>query len=262
MAFSIAMRGKRLKKFYCIHCEERLKREKITRTVTSQDEDYGEHLPRGAHPGKRSGASLSFHYTYVPKQKIKVSDTRFACPVCHKRVAFDEQMIRARIQKNLKKRRLSPTELVSHREEAARKQRNAAEAKGLFFSLGVLAICGVIYYFCAFNPIPLVIIGIWMLVKNIFRSVMHRNDPISESRDDEMHRLHARAYGNREELQSASLCHCFCCVKSFSPAEIGEWAEDGKTAVCPYCHGTTVIPENETDPIDDSRLARINQYWY
>lgn len=259
MPYSIALRGKRFKKFYCACCGERLAREKIRRTVTPQDEDYGEHCFRGHSTGK---GQISFSYHHTPQQNIKVSDTRYACPACHKRIPFKEQMIRAGIQKKLKKRRLTPTEILSYHEEFARKYRNRSKAKGLLFDLAVLAICGVLYVAISIPLILLALITAWLLIPNTVRLIRHRNDPVTESRDDKFHRLHAKAYGNEAELQTAALCHCFHCVKSFSPAEIFEWAEDGKTALCPCCRNMTVIPEDESDPIDGSRLADINKYWF
>ena len=265
MAFQTSIRGKRLHKFYCMHCGERLAREKIRRTVTPQDADYKEQLPSGHHgrPGGKS-FSLRFSRTVYLNQNVNISDTRFVCPACKKRVPFDEQLIRARVQKVLGKRILTRGELESHREAAAKRKRFLTELKSMLFTLFFLAlfvpVCKVLHWDSYI--ILLALIEMYIAIRGTVELIRLKNTPITETRDDEMHRLHARAYGNIEEVQAATVCHCFRCATSFSPDEIREWAEDGKTAACPNCRGTNIIPEDENDPIDGERLADIHYYWY
>lgn len=69
---------------------------------------------------------------------------------------------------------------------------------------------------------------------------------------------------HRTEIETSTLCGCFYCLKTFSPAEILEWIEEpfgDETAICPYCGIDSVLSLKY--PITDAIfLQEMNQYWF
>jgi NAD-dependent SIR2 family protein deacetylase len=62
---------------------------------------------------------------------------------------------------------------------------------------------------------------------------------------------------HRLELLASRSCGCFKCLKIFSPDEVKEWSDHGKTAVCPYCHTNTVIGDASKYPINNQFLMTL-----
>lgn len=56
---------------------------------------------------------------------------------------------------------------------------------------------------------------------------------------DAVRSAHGHCSDHRSEVMSSEACGCFYCEKTFTPAEIVDWVDDGKTALCPRC-GSTV----------------------
>lgn len=59
---------------------------------------------------------------------------------------------------------------------------------------------------------------------------------------------------HRIELLSSQSCGCYKCLKIFSPDHITEWADHGKTAICPYCQTNSIIGDASKYPINDDFL--------
>ena len=51
---------------------------------------------------------------------------------------------------------------------------------------------------------------------------------------------------NRSEIKEGVPCVCYFCLTRMDGSEIEEWADDGDTALCPYCTIDAIVP-NETD---------------
>ena len=51
---------------------------------------------------------------------------------------------------------------------------------------------------------------------------------------------------NRSEIKEGVPCGCYFCLRIVDGGEIDEWADDGDTALCPYCTIDAIVP-NETD---------------
>lgn len=73
-------------------------------------------------------------------------------------------------------------------------------------------------------------------------------------------RKHSR--DNREEVTRSHTCGCFHCRKRFNPAEITDWIEEEKTAVCPGCGVDSIIGDAAGFPITVSLLKAMNAYWF
>lgn len=76
----------------------------------------------------------------------------------------------------------------------------------------------------------------------------------SEWDEDRLEAAHKHSIFNREELQRSSLCGCFYCFATFSPAEVSEWIDEGQTAVCPKCPIDSVIGSASGFPITQDFL--------
>ena len=59
---------------------------------------------------------------------------------------------------------------------------------------------------------------------------------------------------HRIELLASKACGCFACLKIYTPDVIQQWADKGKTALCPYCGLNTVIGDASKYPISDEFL--------
>lgn len=53
-------------------------------------------------------------------------------------------------------------------------------------------------------------------------------------------------------------CSCYYCLKQFRKNEIKEWTDQGETALCPYCHIDSVIPDHYPEDF----LQSIHAYWF
>ena len=67
---------------------------------------------------------------------------------------------------------------------------------------------------------------------------------------------------HKAQLMEGEKCGCFYCLKIFSPAEIEDWTDEGKTALCPYCSVDAVLGENSGYPINKKFLGKMNRRWF
>jgi NAD-dependent SIR2 family protein deacetylase len=74
---------------------------------------------------------------------------------------------------------------------------------------------------------------------------------------------HAHSFENRVEIERSDLCGCFHCRKTFPPASIAEWTDDGLTALCPRCGIDSVIGAASGLPVHRSRfLGEMKRRWF
>src|ERR1041384_7086559 len=73
---------------------------------------------------------------------------------------------------------------------------------------------------------------------------------------------HARSIRHREEILSSETYGCFCCWKVFPPSSIKTWADDGQTAICPFCCVDSVIGSASKFPINADFLAKMERHWF
>jgi hypothetical protein len=52
------------------------------------------------------------------------------------------------------------------------------------------------------------------------------------------------------------------CDALFSPAEIIQWVDDGRTALCPKCEIDSVIGSASGYPITKNFLERMHSHWF
>ncbi len=73
---------------------------------------------------------------------------------------------------------------------------------------------------------------------------------------------HSLCTRNREMLLNRDKCGCFYCLSIYDPAEIKDWTDDGKTALCPCCGIDSVIYETEQYPLTTEFLKEMHDYWF
>jgi hypothetical protein len=74
---------------------------------------------------------------------------------------------------------------------------------------------------------------------------------------------HAHSTENKAEIGRSDLCGCFHCRKTFFPAQIEEWTDDGQTALCPRCGIDSVIGAASGLPVHRPRfLSEMKRRWF
>ena len=74
---------------------------------------------------------------------------------------------------------------------------------------------------------------------------------------------HKHSSHHREEIECSDVCGCFCCGKTFPPAEIKHWTDEGETALCPSCAVDSVIGSAPSYPVAErSFLQAMQTAWF
>lgn len=74
--------------------------------------------------------------------------------------------------------------------------------------------------------------------------------------------LHGYSIHNRELVQRADMCGCFCCNAEFRSHAIFEWLDNDSTAVCPFCSIDSVLPDNLGIDLTQELLQEMGDYWF
>ncbi|RUM18058.1 cytoplasmic protein [Rhizobium vallis] len=76
-------------------------------------------------------------------------------------------------------------------------------------------------------------------------------------------RTHKHSINHRAEIEASALCGCFHCCASFRPAEIKDWLDDNRTALCPRCGIDAVIGDASGLPVMTvDFLKQMNRHWF
>ena len=73
---------------------------------------------------------------------------------------------------------------------------------------------------------------------------------------------HMLCTSHRAALAQRDACGCFYCQRIYDPAEITEWVDDGKTALCPHCGIDAVVYETEYCPLTEEFLGEMHKHWF
>jgi hypothetical protein len=79
---------------------------------------------------------------------------------------------------------------------------------------------------------------------------------------NDLEAAHKHSFKTRDELLVSTACGCFYCERMFSPREVQEWADEGQTAICPYCGIDAVIGDKSGYPIDFAFLRKMKERWF
>ena len=80
--------------------------------------------------------------------------------------------------------------------------------------------------------------------------------------ETDIQEAHRHSMRNRKELAESDACGCFYCERTFSPAEITEWIDDGQTAMCPYCGIDSVLASASGFELSKEFLHHMCDYWF
>jgi len=80
--------------------------------------------------------------------------------------------------------------------------------------------------------------------------------------ESELKKAHNYSFESRKELERAKKAGCFFCCRTFSPNEVVEWADNDKTAICPYCGVDSVISDASGYPMNQDFLTQMRDYWF
>jgi hypothetical protein len=73
---------------------------------------------------------------------------------------------------------------------------------------------------------------------------------------------HRFAMHNRAQVLRSSSCGCFYCLETYAPSEIGEWCDEGKTALCPRCSVDSVLGSDSGIPLTREFLSEMKDHWF
>ena len=246
-------------KYYCAKCGEKLEKEMTHRVVTEADKDYHAFQNYGRYP----------QYDY------DVYGYRFACPNCGNRVAYREQRILARIQKEQETRVLAASEI---RENYARSK--AAESKralGLELLYSVfLVLVVVLGGYTTFTDgkfqsyivpaaillIVAVVMALWIIAKHKGKLTEKAFFRYSYEKKALLEKLHTYCTNNRDLVARANRCYCVYCKADMDRREIVDFLELENTAVCPKCGVDAVLPDSIDETISRSLLQELHEYWF
>jgi hypothetical protein len=76
---------------------------------------------------------------------------------------------------------------------------------------------------------------------------------------DTLDAAHKHSGGHRQEVERSDVCGCFYCGKTYPPAEIRNWTDEGNTALCPCCGIDSVIGSASGYPVTDGAFLRAMQ---
>jgi hypothetical protein len=79
---------------------------------------------------------------------------------------------------------------------------------------------------------------------------------------DELQKAHQASSQHRAQIDKSDVCGCFYCLKTFAPADIREWWDNGQTAVCPHCGIDSVLGSASGVPLSAEFLAQMQKYWF
>ncbi len=73
--------------------------------------------------------------------------------------------------------------------------------------------------------------------------------------------LHGLSIAHRDAVLGSEICGCFFCIREFPSADITDWTDNGRTALCPNCDIDSVLPGSIVH-IDTKMLAQMNERWF
>lgn len=246
------------RRYHCVRCGTKLKKERTHRVVTESDKDYYQYQDYGR----------------FPRRDYDVYGYRFKCPSCGMRIAYDEQCIIKRIQKQQGLTVLSSAEIKTHYRQAKQAHHKWALTKSILYTLGIVPVMFLLFFLFAEQdlkenpgvPVFLGLIAIGAIVSAIRKHKgnyrLRRKFTYSHEKKALLQKLHACSSHNRQQIATAGKCYCFYCESAFAPGEIKDFTDDGQTAICPICKTAAVVADNADLAIDEKLITEMNRYWF
>ena len=105
---------------------------------------------------------------------------------------------------------------------------------------------------------PVLLVGGIVLI--VFYAKHVKDEPLTE-KDLSMFNYLNHTIENKKQVLASQTCRCANCLATFSGAEVTEFTDKGKTAVCPKCGVEAVLPDC-VEGLDDQLLQEIHDYWF
>ena len=99
--------------------------------------------------------------------------------------------------------------------------------------------------------------GVFLIV---YFAKLENVPPLTEQDERMMKYLHF-TIENKQQVLASQTCRCANCLATFSGAEVTEFTDKGKTAICPKCGVDAVLPDC-VEGLDDQLLQEIHDYWF
>ena len=105
---------------------------------------------------------------------------------------------------------------------------------------------------------PVLLVGGIVLI--VFYAKHVKDEPLTE-KDLSMFNYLNHTIENKKQVLASQTCRCANCLATFSGAEVTEFTDKGKTAICPKCGVEAVLPDC-VEGLDDQLLQEIHDYWF
>ena len=66
---------------------------------------------------------------------------------------------------------------------------------------------------------------------------------------------------NRRFMTPGGSCRCFHCLLGVAAEQIGQWIDDGQTALCPHC-GIDSVLSNAIDALSDTLIQQLHAAYF
>lgn len=83
-----------------------------------------------------------------------------------------------------------------------------------------------------------------------------------EEEDDRLKDAYLHTIYNRSEIDSSKVCYCISCQTFFKPEEVEDYADGGKTGICPYCDCDAIIADGSGVKMTDRLLADLHMRYF
>ena len=83
----------------------------------------------------------------------------------------------------------------------------------------------------------------------------------AESTAESTKALHKTSMYNKDKLLASEEVGCFHCIRGIFPDEITEFADDGRTGLCPNCKVDALMSSDDMD-IHTHNLIVMNEIWF
>ncbi len=75
-------------------------------------------------------------------------------------------------------------------------------------------------------------------------------------------KAHKHTFRNRKEIEASEVCGCGSCARVFPVSEIKAWADEGETAICPYCDVDILIGDASGIPLTEEFLNAMAKKYF
>ncbi len=83
-----------------------------------------------------------------------------------------------------------------------------------------------------------------------------------EKKDDLLKDAHLHSIRNRDEIETSESCGCINCLRIFPASEVEDYADEGTTAICPYCDCDSLIANDQGFKLTKDLLKELNKKYF